>query len=198
MDGESVGEFGGERSLTVRGEDWDGRTVRIDAKGSGIAYYTVLAEGIPREGEEGPRRDGVFVERAYFDADGRPVDLLGIPQGEVIVCRLTVGSDRGAIRNVVVADLVPAGLEIENPRLMERQAFEWIKTENALRADYIDIRDDRLLLFTDADAERKCFYYGLRAVSVGSFTLPPVKAEAMYDPAVRGIGEGGEVRIVAP
>jgi uncharacterized protein YfaS (alpha-2-macroglobulin family) len=37
----------------------------------------------------------------------------------------------------------------------------------------------------------------LRAVTAGTFRLPPAQAEAMYDPAVRASGPRGSVTILA-
>jgi uncharacterized protein YfaS (alpha-2-macroglobulin family) len=37
--------------------------------------------------------------------------------------------------------------------------------------------------------------YGVRAVTSGRFTLPPVEAEAMYDPSLWAREPGGQVRV---
>ena len=37
------------------------------------------------------------------------------------------------------------------------------------------------------------FYYGLRAVTVGTFKLPPVRAEAMYAPTKASVASSGRV-----
>ena len=110
--------------------------------------------------------------------------------------RISLVSQSEEIPNVVVADLVPAGLEIENPRLMSRGVPSWAVRTEHLDIEYLDIRDDRLLLFTTANTNERDFYYTLRAVTRGRFTLPPIKAEAMYDPAVTAIRGAGEIRVV--
>lgn len=203
LDGQSVGEFGKE-GTTVEGRDWGARRIEIRATGPGVAYYTILDEGIPRQGEGRSTDRGLSVAREYLDRYGQPVDLAAITQGEVIVCRLTLSSTKGDVENVVIADLVAAGLEIENPRLSDRGGFDWIKQRrernrsNQLNVDYLDVRDDRFLVFTTAVTEEREFFYGLRAVTAGRFVLPPAKAEAMYDPSVRSIRGGGEVTIRVP
>ena len=58
-----------------------------------------------------------------------------------------------------------------------------------------DIRDDRVLLFTDLPADDELAYALLRAVAPGTFRLPPVQAEAMYDPAIRATGERGTIEV---
>ena len=94
--------------------------------------------------------------------------------------------------------MLPAGLEIENPRLASRSPLPWLP-DNAVEPDYIDIRDDRLLIFLDLPrgTERK-FYYAARAVTEGEFVLPPVLAECMYEPALRSVSSSGQVRVIRP
>ena len=64
------------------------------------------------------------------------------------------------------------------------------------RSRHFDLRDDRILIFTDLPADSWQEFYALaRAVSPGKFRLPPVQAEAMYDPALRATGERGEMEV---
>lgn len=89
--------------------------------------------------------------------------------------------DRSA-ENIVITDLLPAGFEIENPRLTASTELQW-KSKNPINVQYMDIRDDRLLLFTDlARNSKREFYYMLRVVSKGKYQLPVIGADAMYDP----------------
>ena len=61
----------------------------------------------------------------------------------------------------------------------------------------MDIRDDRMLLFATLPRQQEQkFYYALRAVTVGEFVLPPVAAEAMYDPAKSSVANSGSLRVI--
>ena len=69
-------------------------------------------------------------------------------------------------------------------------------TDANLQPRYMDLRDDRILLFTDLPADSwQTFYTLVRAVAPGQFRLPPVQAEAMYNPAIRGTGERGMMEV---
>jgi len=198
----TVAEFSTD-GLAIRGDEWSDETITVQPTGPGTAWFTVLEEGVPRQGGETDLDAGLQVERIYLDENGDPVDVLAIVQGQTLVCRLTLTSDKGRVEDVVITDLVPAGLEIENPRLDRSGSFAWIDSHELseyrrLRRDHLEIRDDRLLLFTSTDGRPAVFYYTLRAVTVGRFTLPPIKAEAMYDPDVRSVRGRGEVRVIAP
>jgi uncharacterized protein YfaS (alpha-2-macroglobulin family) len=97
--------------------------------------------------------------------------------------------------NVAIVSLLASGVEVENPRLETTEQLPWVNDAN-LRAVHQDLRDDRFLLFTDLPANSwQTFYTLVRAVAPGTFRLPPVHAEAMYNPAIRGTSAKGEVTV---
>ena len=91
---------------------------------------------------------------------------------------------------------LPAGFEIENPRLATRYKSHWTAGLD-YTPEYIDIRDDRLIFFGSfkKQVEQK-FYYPLRVVTEGTFTVPPVSAEAMYDPAISAVASSGTIQVI--
>jgi uncharacterized protein YfaS (alpha-2-macroglobulin family) len=211
LDGEVVATFDwsdrtgpdAEEPVVVRGEDWQGRKIEVLATGPGSVHYSVVDAGVPRSDPSERVSEGLLVNRSYLDADGNPVDLARVTQGQVIFCRLGLSSSKGTIRDVVISDLVPAGLEIENPRLVGTGQPSWIRTSGPNRVvimpiEHLDVRDDRLLLFTTARPNQEVYFYGLRAVTAGTFVHPPVRAEAMYDPDVRCVTRTAEVTVEAP
>lgn len=73
--------------------------------------------------------------------------------------------------------------------------MDWLDSDQ-FEPKYIDIRDDRILLFANFDeAGTKYFYYAVRAVSCGTFVVPPIKAECMYEPEVTSLASGGKMVI---
>ncbi|MDR3073242.1 MAG: hypothetical protein LBV01_00785, partial [Deltaproteobacteria bacterium] len=59
-----------------------------------------------------------------------------------------------------------------------------------------EMRDDRLLLFVDRMPwQAGSFTYTLRAVNKGSFVLPPLSAEDMYDPSIRALTRTAAVTV---
>ena len=97
-----------------------------------------------------------------------------------------------SIKNVVVTDILPAGLEIENPRIAGERGMDWVK--NQATPSHFDIRDDRINLFVDAGVKQE-FYYLARAVSKGKFVLGPVSADAMYSLESRSYNGAGMVTV---
>ncbi len=202
VDGKVVATFDAD-GVSAQGSDWAGLNLEIRTTSGGSAWFTVLDEGVPHFPEFDEYDAGMVVRREYFDTEGEPVDPLALVQGQTIVCRLLLTSEKGRIEDVVLSDLVPAGLEIENPRLSRDGGYDWVDKQRnnhfgTLTPDHLEVRDDRLLLFTSVGTKVLSFYYTLRAVTAGEFVLPQVRAEAMYDPEVMSVRGGGEIRIVSP
>ncbi|HYG63899.1 MAG TPA: alpha-2-macroglobulin family protein, partial [Thermoanaerobaculia bacterium] len=193
--GKKVGTFT-NKTVTFRALRGDGPIrLQMDAgyKG-GAAFYHVLTRGVPTDDAYRPASAGLEVERALLNREGQPLDLGNVRQGDLVVMRTRVRSVSGPVSNVAVVNLLPSGLEVENPRLSTTEQTPWVADAGAL--DYLDLRDDRILLFVDLPPNSWQTYYTLaRAVAPGSFRLPPVQAEAMYNPALRAAGERGTIEV---
>jgi len=167
-------------------------TVNITTQGSGSLYYFWNTEGIsytpPREVDA-----GLQVRRTFYDRTGKEIKSNTFTQNDLIVCKITVSALEGKqIPNVAISELLPAGFEIENARLRD---VPNLKIDLGNEPDYMDIRDDRMLLYTDA-TKTKTFYYVVRAVTVGGFVLPPAGAEAMYAPEYHSYNGNKRIKIV--
>jgi uncharacterized protein YfaS (alpha-2-macroglobulin family) len=161
----------------------------------GAPFYSLTVRGIPTDQAFKPETAGLEIEREYRNRDGGSLDLADVKQGDLIAVRTRLRSVAGRIENVVVVNLLPSGLEVENARLETTEQLPWIKDAN-LKPAYLDLRDDRILLFTDLPAnEWQTFYSLVRAVAPGRFRLPPVQAEAMYNPSLRATGARGEITV---
>ena len=175
--------------------DWDGSHFKINIQGNGTCYFYWEAFGIGRDSYIEEYGNGIVVNRRYLTQDQSRVKKV-FQQGELLIAEITVKSLSKDLHNVVVVDMLPAGFEIENPRLKTRDSSS-ILHQKSFRPNNIDIRDDRLILFGafPKDNEQK-FYYTLRAVTEGSFTLPPISAEAMYDPSKSAVAGTGTIQVV--
>ena len=175
---------------------WDGARVQLSVKGEGSCYYYWSAFGIQRDSfiEEYERE--LQVRRRYFNKDGE--ERTGtFTHGELIIAEVNVKALTANLENVVVVDMLPTGFEIENPRLESREGISWLKAQD-FKPDYIDIRDDRLIFFGTFPRQReRKFYYALRAVTQGEFTLPPIAAEAMYDTTKSAVTGSMRIAVVA-
>ena len=61
--------------------------------------------------------------------------------------------------------------------------------------EYVDVREDRALIFGNLGPDAKEFVYKIRAVNKGTFTVPPIYGESMYDRTVQARGLGGKITV---
>ena len=161
----------------------------------GSAFYSVLTRGVQKDDAFQPANAGLEIQREILDRDGGALDLNNVRQGDLVVIRTKVRSVSGPVQNVAIVNLLPSGLEVENPRLQTTEQLPWVTDAN-LQPAYMDLRDDRILLFADLPADSwQTFYTLVRAVAPGRFRLPPVQVEAMYNPALRATGERGTMEV---
>jgi uncharacterized protein YfaS (alpha-2-macroglobulin family) len=190
--GKALGKFEG-KDLTVA--NVANYQLLLKAIGAGQLYYFWEMEGISAGGRVHEEDSYLKVRRQFLNRDGQPISPTGIRQNDLVVVKITLqaADAAGEVQNVAITDLLPAGLEIENPRLGPQREVKG--TEVASTPDYLDVRDDRINLFTTASTTPKTFYYLARAVSKGTFKLGPVSADAMYNAEYHSYNGAGVVRV---
>ncbi len=142
---------------------------------------------------------GFTIERSFHTLDGADVDAGHAKQNDRFVVVLTVTEPQPQFARVALTDYVPAGFEIDNPRLVssgDTGTLDWI--EHPGTPAFTEFRDDR---FTAAFERRKddattySVAYIVRAVSPGSYVLPQAVVEDMYRPDRFGRTETGAVEV---
>jgi len=184
---------GGTRRFAV--EPW-GKTATLSMQGEGRVYYSIVVEGIRQDGAVPLGDSNLRIRREYFNRRGASVNPASARQNDLLVVRLSLSSSVDRLDHIAVTDLLPAGFEIDNPRVTETTVYPFVK--NASVPEYLDIRDDRINFYTSfrGGARTQTFYYVVRVVSRGVFRLPPVVAEAMYDGSYRSASGGGRVSVI--
>ncbi len=170
--------------------------ITVSTAGSGLAYATITTEGLPAAASATPFDRGLRVRRLWSDSDGQPIDGKKLEVGDlirVIVSIVTAGL-RGddEIDNIAIVDVLPGGMEVENPRLAVSAHLDDSPNDEPDRTEFLD---DRVLLFTSANREKRVFQYALRVVTAGSFALSPIQASCMYDADIASLHGGGRVEI---
>ncbi|MBD2751990.1 alpha-2-macroglobulin family protein [Spirosoma validum] len=164
----------------------------LTANGAGNVYYFAQSEGVPATGKIMEEDNGLRVRREYLNRQGQK--LAEIKQNDLVIVKVTLVSLNGlTVENVVVTDLLPAGLEVENPRLTESRDMAWISKPSV--PDHFDLRDDRINFYTTATGTQQTYYYLARAVSKGRFVVGSVSADAMYNGDYRSYNGAGIITI---
>jgi uncharacterized protein YfaS (alpha-2-macroglobulin family) len=172
-----------------------GTAIEITTKGSGPLYFFWNAEGISASGAYKEEDNYLKVRKRFYDRNGNPLSSTTFKQSELIIIGITLErSFSTPIENVVITDLLPAGFEIENPRTKEIPGMDWIKDASYPTA--LDVRDDRIHFFVDAENMKQTYYYAVRAVSPGNYKMGPVSADAMYNGEYHSYNGAGMIRVV--
>jgi hypothetical protein len=160
----------------------------------GSLYVSVILGGVPARGAEEDEESNLKMAISYADTKGNPIDPVQLEQSQEFVATVTVANPglRGAYKNLALNQIFPSGWEINNLRLEE--------VEDRLSGDiptYQDIRDDRVYTYFDLGPnQRKTFKVLLTASYAGSYYLPAVSCEAMYDRAVYTRKKGKVVEVL--
>ena len=156
----------------------DAKALRFTTAGPGLAYYTVAESGFDRPAPRDALKQGLEIVRDYLDAGGKP--LATFRQGDEITVRLRFRA-LGAVeyRDGVIVDVLPGGLDpVLDSLATGGEGRSWY-------ADYVDVREDRVVAFGVLGPALQEFTYKVRATTAGKFVAPPAYAESMYDGRIR-------------
>ncbi len=181
--------------------------VRFTPRGDLPLYVTTDIAGVPKTA---PAADDhyVAIERRFYTLDGKPWEPAPLKEGDSLIVGIKMEA-RDAMPDALLADLLPGGLEIENFNLTDAKQWADIVvdgitiTDRSSAADvrHEEFRDDRYVaaLKLDEGQEAHVFYL-VRAVSPGTYRVPPPIVEDMYRPEQRGIGKSvpATIKVVEP
>jgi len=164
----------------------------ITNESSDKCWYSVSFQATPiAETYSSKNNHGFSLSKKIYTMQGEEIDLAHIRQNERLVVVIEGEIQSNHVRNPLISDWIPAGFELENPVINGIDAtsgLKWLGEQSP--TDHVAYRNDRyeaaLRFESDKDASFKVAYV-VRAVSMGSFTLPPAKIEDMYQPRFRAL-----------
>lgn len=145
--------------------------------------------------------DGFNIQRTYYTLDGEETNITSVDQNERFVVVLQVDDLQNWASRVLVTDLLPAGFEIDNPRLVnsaDLANFSWLERTEAA---HLEFRNDRFVAAFDRDAGEKrqiTLAYVVRAVTPGIYTHPAATVEDMYRPQFSARTSTGMMEVATP
>jgi uncharacterized protein YfaS (alpha-2-macroglobulin family) len=159
--------------------------LKVTNTGEGSLQAVVTVSGAPLVPE--PAADkGFKIERKYYTLAGKPVDPSKAKQNERFAVVLKITEPQPQLARVIVADYLPAGFEIDNPRLVssgDAGTLAWI--EDAKEPVSAEFRDDRFSAAFERKSNDPSIFtvaYVVRAVSPGHYVHPQAYVEDMYRP----------------
>ncbi len=183
------------------------RGLRFVPEGSPPLYASLDVAGIPSSAPAPDNRQ-IGIERRYYTTDGKEWKGGTLKEGEALIVRVGITANV-AMPDALFTDLLPAGLEIENFNLGDAKQWAEVVVDGIAISDrgsaadvkHEEFRDDRYVaaLKLDRGDTAKVFYL-VRAVTPGTYTVPPSLVEDMYRPDIRGVGKASPstITVVQP
>jgi alpha-2-macroglobulin len=172
------------------------RGFRFEPQGTPPLYASLEVAGVPRT-PPAPDKSVIGIERTWYTTDGKPWTPKPIAEGEALIVALKITADQD-MPDALLTDLLPAGLEIENFNLSDAKQWADVVVDgiditdrssaaNILHEEY---RDDRFVAAIKLSSGQTArVFYLVRAVTPGTYTVPPSLVEDMYRPQLRGVSK---------
>ena len=190
----------GALNRNYRQGDLAGRGVTVTNTGDNTVQAVVTVTGAPLVPEPAADR-GFKIERKYYTLAGKPADPTKAKQNERFAVVLKMTEPQPQFGRLIVADYLPAGFEIDNPRLVssgDTGTLAWI--EDAQEPVNAEFRDDRFSAAFERKAGDPSVFtvaYVVRAVSPGRYVHPQAHVEDMYRPDRFGRTATGAIEVTA-
>jgi len=210
----ALNESAAEAKLSVRGEETPGRLAwslegsevsqfpaEVTNNGDSATELLVSVAGQPLVPEPAGGKD-YAVERAVYDLDGNPVDPSAVPVNTRLAVVVTVRALSDQPGRLMVVDRLPAGLVIDNPRLVRSGDLGGLSFLNTIdQPEHAAIYKDRFEVAVNQtrwSGKELTFAYLARAATPGDYAHPPASVEDMYRPDRRAITATGRFVVLGP
>lgn len=154
-------------------------------------FWQTYSEGFDTTPPQTDLAEGLEIRREIIAPDRRILNgsTLEAELGDELTVILQARAHGEPVNDVAIVALLPGGFELVN------KYAEEAPQDGHMQADFVERREDRLIVFAPLDTGFKTFSYRIRAVNRGRFALPPVWAEAMYSQSLRARAAGGTIEV---
>jgi len=176
----------------------------VHNEGSDPLYQQLTVSGYPTQMPVAGG-ENLSIRRGYLSLSGALLNVGALKTGQLVLVHLEIGA-RQRVPDALVVDLLPAGLELENQNLAQSSASladasEEVRTlresmENA-GIKHQEYRGDRYVAALDInDNSTVHLLYLARAVTPGTYRVPPPQVESMYRPNWQALGDAPAQMVV--
>lgn len=152
-------------------------------------FYQTLQAGFETSIPETEIKEGLEVSREFTTMDGKKLD--SVKAGDDVLVKVSFRSQKGSLHNIALVDMLSAGLEADIESIRSG------KYNKGWYADYVDIREDRVVIYGTVTDKVNTFTYKAKAASTGKFVVPPMFAESMYNKEIRALSPNSPLVIEA-
>lgn len=147
-------------------------------------FYQLLEAGFDKpvqSVQNATIQQGIEIFREYRDAEKKTVQTIALG-GEIEVHLRVRALDNRYLTNIAIVDLLPGGFEVISGSIPNNN-------------DYTDVREDRVVFFTSLSPDAKEIVYRIKATNTGTYTVPGVFAESMYNPALKARAAASTIQV---
>jgi uncharacterized protein YfaS (alpha-2-macroglobulin family) len=169
----------------------------VQNTGGDTLYQQMTISGYPSQ-PPAAGGENLAIRREYLGMDGAALNLNALKSGELVLVHLEVKA-KERVPDALVVDLLPAGLEIENQNLAQSAASlddasasvkQWRESMENAGVKHQEFRGDRYVAAIDLQGFNTVhLLYLARAVTPGTYRVPPPQVESMYRPNWQALGE---------
>ncbi|MGW8394442.1 alpha-2-macroglobulin family protein [Pseudoduganella sp. HUAS MS19] len=178
----------------------DAARLKLGSSGGLPLYYSLAETGFERNIAATAASNGIEIIREFVDGAGKP--LSEVTLGDEVTVRVRVRAvGRSEVQQVALVDVLPGGLEpvLSSPSDQDSDAPLWQRRVGtrgwSWNVDYVDLREDRVIIFGNVGSSQAEITYKVRATNVGEFVVPGAFGEAMYERKVFGRSAGAKLVI---
>ncbi|MCB0421899.1 MAG: alpha-2-macroglobulin family protein [Bdellovibrionales bacterium] len=157
----------------------------LDNMGKSPIFYSQEQSGFSLPKTEPPKNQSIEVFREFLDTQGKPIEKVKVGEEVTVKLQLRSVDDKGHF-NIAVVDLLPGGFEA----VLDSIDRKWSS------AEYVDIREDRVVLYMNSYPDVRSFTYKVKSVSRGQFVVPGIYATSMYDREVYSLGKESQIEVI--
>ena len=181
--------------------------VRFNPEGKPPLYGLIDVAGVP---SSAPAVDDkrLSIVRTYYTTDGKEWKGSVLKEGDALIVGIAIAA-REKVPDALIVDLLPAGVEIENFNLSDAKQWADIVVDGITLTDrseaatvkHEEFRDDRYVAALSLDkGDNAHVFYLVRAVTPGTYNVPPPMVQDMYRPQIRGIGKPtpATIKVIQP
>lgn len=167
-------------------EDAEKQNVKIKNIGNTVFFASVRYKSKISSGYENLQSKGLNLNVRYF-RDGKEIQAEQINHGDNFSLYLAVKNETlTKLDNLVLTIPIPTAWEVSNERLGGN-----VSTENY---SYLDMRDEVIYIHFDLEkSETKGFNFNCTSAYRGSYFVPAIYCEAMYDAEIKANNVGTKV-----
>jgi uncharacterized protein YfaS (alpha-2-macroglobulin family) len=181
------------------------RGVSLTNTSDGVLFAEVSVQGYPLKAPAAIE-DPIRIERTWWSSTCSALTTRQFKSGDTVLVRLRV-SARQRIKDALVVERIPAGMEVENLNLSQGARADDFSVDSVnvgaaladKRIKYSEYRDDRFVAAVDLSGQKIDLFYLLRVVTPGRYGVPAPFVEDMYRPELRGVGKAeADILVVDP